>query len=163
MDFINIVHELKERNKYLELKLDEVCNKVKIMSRPKLYITSNADDIPPSNKVKAMAKEDIVELLEKDKRKCNVVISNLEEDGDNACNVNDESRVMSLVHDVLQPGDIGIVSAVRVTGIQQAIQRRTSRRFIVHLGSLNQQYNLPRQTRKLKVSEGYRIILLFQT
>ena len=83
------------------------------MSRPKLYITSNTDDIPPPNKVKAMAKEDVFVLLEKDKRKCNVVISNLEEDHDN-----DESRAKSLVHDVLQAGDIGIVSAVRVTGIQ---------------------------------------------
>ena len=36
-------------------------------------------------------------------------------------NVNDESRVESLVHDVLQAGDIEIVSAVRATGIQPAM------------------------------------------
>ena len=59
MNFIKIVNKLKELNKYLEPKLDEVCKKVKIMIRPK---------------VKAMVKEEVVELLEKDKRKCTVVI-----------------------------------------------------------------------------------------
>ena len=53
-----------------------------------------ADGIPPSNKVKVMVKEDVVELLEKDKRKCDVVISNLEEDHDTASDVNDESGVV---------------------------------------------------------------------
>ena len=66
-------------------------------------------------------KEEVVELLEKDKRKYNVVILNLEEDSDNASNVNYESRVRSLVHDVLTAGDIEIVYAVKVTGIQPAM------------------------------------------
>ena len=125
------------------------------MSRPKPCTPSNADDFSPSNKVRAMVKEEVVDLLEKDKRKCNIVISNLEEDLDNACNVNDESRVKSVVHDVLQAGDIEIVSAVRVTGIQLAMQRNTSHKLIVQLGSLNQNYKLFRLARKLKDIEGY--------
>ena len=36
-------------------------------------------------------------------------------------------KVKSLVHDVLQDGDIEIVSAVGVTGIQSVMQRHTSR------------------------------------
>ena len=70
-------HELKERNKYLDLKLHEVCKNVEIMIRPRPCTPSNIDDIPSSNKVKAMVKEEFVELLEKDKRKHNVVISHL--------------------------------------------------------------------------------------
>ena len=111
-----------------------------VKSRPKTCIPGNTDDIPPSNKVKAMVKEEVFELLEKDKRKCNVVISNLEVDRGNASNVNDESRAKPLVHAVLQAGDIEIVSAVRVTGIHPAMQSRTSNKLIVQLGSLNQKY-----------------------
>ena len=111
------------------------------MSRPKPCTPSNTDDIPPSNKVKAMVKEEVAELLEKDKRKCIVVISDLEVVRDNASNVNDESRVKSLVQDVLLAGDIQNVYAVRVTGIQSAMQRHASRKLIVQLGSLNQMYN----------------------
>ena len=155
MNFIKIAYELRVRNKYLELKFDDVCKKIEIMSRPKSCTPGNADDIPPSNKVKTMVKEEVVELLEKDKRKHNVVISNLEEDRDNASNVNDERRVRSLVHHVLQASDIEIVFAVRVTGIQPAMQRHTSRKLIVQLGSLNQRYKLLRLARKLKDSEGY--------
>ena len=123
MNFIKIVHELKDRNKYFELKLDEVCKKVEIMSSPIPCTPSNNDDIPTSHKVKSMVKEEVVELLKKDKRKCNVLILMLEEDRDNASNVNDESGVRSLVHDFLPAGDIEIVSAVRITGIQPAMQR----------------------------------------
>ena len=54
MNFTKIVHDFMERNKYLELKLDEVCKKVEIMSRPKPCTPSNADGITPSNKVTAM-------------------------------------------------------------------------------------------------------------
>ena len=77
-------------------------------------------------------------VLEKDKRKCNVVISNLKEDRDIASNVNDESRVMFLVHDVLQAGDIEIVSAVRVAGIQPTMQRHTSHKLIEPKEYVNQ-------------------------
>ena len=68
-------------------------------------------------------------------------------------NVNDESRGRSLVHDALQASDIEIVSAVRVTGIQPAIQRQRSRRLIVQLRSLHQKDKLLRLTRKLMDSE----------
>ena len=112
------------------------------MSRPKSCTTSNTDDIPPSNKVKAMVKEEVVELFEKDKRKCNVVTSNLEEDHDNSSNVNDESRAKSILHDILQAGDIEIASAVRATGIQPAMQRLISSKLIVQLDSLKQKYKL---------------------
>ena len=54
MNFVKIVHEIKERNKYLELKLVEVCKKVETMSRPKPCTPSNTDVIPLSSKVKAM-------------------------------------------------------------------------------------------------------------
>ena len=114
------------------------------MSRPKPCTLGNTDDIPPSNKVKAMVRADVVELLEKEKRKCNVVISYLEEDREYASNVNDESRVKFLVHDILHAGDIEIVSAVRVTGIQSVMQRHTSRNLIVQLVSLNQKNKLLR-------------------
>ena len=99
-----------------------------VKSRPKPCTPSNTDDIPLSNKVKAMVKEDVFVLLEKNKRKCNIVISNLEEDHDNANNVNDESSVKSLLHDVLQAGDIEIVSAVGATGIQHTAYQRTCNR-----------------------------------
>ena len=125
------------------------------MSRPKPCSPSNSDDIPPSNKVYAMVKEEVVELLENDKIKCNIFISNLEENRDNACNVNDESSVKSLVHDVLQAGDMEIVSAVRVTGIQPAMQIHANRKLIVQLGSLNQKYKLLRLARKLKDNDGF--------
>ena len=160
MNFMKIFLELKERKKYFELKLDDVCKKIDIMSRPKPCIPGNADDIPPSNKVTAMVKKEVDELLEKDKRKCNVVISNLEVDRDNASIVNDEIRVMFLVHDDLQAGDIEIVSAVRVTGIQSAMQRHTSRKLIVQLGSLNQKNKLLRLARKLKDSVGHRNVFI---
>ena len=80
----------------------------------------------------------------------------LEEDRSNAANVNDESKVMFLVHDVVQAGVIEIVSAVRVADIQSAIQRHASRKLIVQLGSLNQKYKLLRLARKLKDIEGHR-------
>ena len=51
--------------------------KSNFMSRPKSCTSSNTDDIPPSNKVKSTVKEEVVELLEKDKKQCNLVISNL--------------------------------------------------------------------------------------
>ena len=95
-----------------------------IKSRPKLCMLSNTDDVPASNKVQAMVKEEVAELLEKGKRKCNVVLSNLEEDCDIAGNVNDEQRVKSSVHDVLQAGDIVTVSTVRVAGIQSAMMKK---------------------------------------
>ena len=79
----------------MELKLDEVSKNAKIMSRPQLCTPSNTDDIPPSNKVRAMVKEEVVELLEKGKRRCNIFLKNMEEDSDNACNVNDKSKVFS--------------------------------------------------------------------
>ena len=56
------------------------------MSRAKSYAPSNTYDIPPLNKVKAIVKEEVVELLGKHKIKCGVVISTLEEDRDNASN-----------------------------------------------------------------------------
>ena len=58
----------------MELKLDQVCKKIEIMSTPKPCTLGNADDIPPLNKVKSMAKEDVVELLEKDMKKDSVII-----------------------------------------------------------------------------------------
>ena len=53
MNFIKASHERKERNKYLELKLDEVCKKVEIMTRPKPCTPRNTD-VVPSNKINAM-------------------------------------------------------------------------------------------------------------
>ena len=55
---------------------------------------SNTDNIPPSKNVKAMFKEEVVELLKKDNTKCNIVISNVEEDNENASNVNDKRIVV---------------------------------------------------------------------
>ena len=63
MNFMNIVHELMGRNMYLESKLDEVCEQIEIMSKPKPCTLSNTEDVPPSNKVKAIVKEEAVELL----------------------------------------------------------------------------------------------------
>ena len=57
------------------------------MSRTKPYAPNNTNDVSLSNKVKAMVKEEVVELLEKDLRKCYIVISNLEEDHDNASTI----------------------------------------------------------------------------
>ena len=62
MNFIEIVHELRKRNKYLELRRDEVCEKVEIMSRPR---PCNTEDIPPSNTVKAMIKEEVLKYRRK--------------------------------------------------------------------------------------------------
>ena len=93
-------------------------------------------------------------------RKCNVVVSNLKKDHSNASNVNDEIRVRCLDQGVLQAGDIEIVSAVRVTGIQSAMQRHKSCKLIIQLGSLDQKYKLFRLARKLKDSEGYRNVFI---
>ena len=72
----------------------------------------------------------------------------MKENRDNASNVNDECRAKFLVHDVLWAGDIEIVSAVRVTGIQSAMQRHSSREIVVQLGSLTQKHKLLRLARK---------------
>ena len=48
---------------YLVLKLNTVCKKLKIMSRPKSRTHSNTNDVSPSNKLKAMVKEEVAELL----------------------------------------------------------------------------------------------------
>ena len=56
INFVKIVHVLKERNKYLELKLDEVCKKSRNYGGPKPCAPSNTDNIPPSYRVKAMVK-----------------------------------------------------------------------------------------------------------
>ena len=52
MNFMKIVHDLREMNKYLELKFDEVCKKVEVMSRPKTCTPGNTDNIPPLTEVK---------------------------------------------------------------------------------------------------------------
>ena len=59
------------------------------MSRRKPCAPNDTYDVSLSNEIKANVKEEVIELLMKDKRTCNAVTSNMEEDRD----VNDESRV----------------------------------------------------------------------
>ena len=89
---------------YLKLKFDNVL-KLIIMSRHKSYTLSNTDDVLPLDKVNDMLEEEVVDLSAKDKRKCNIVISNLE-DHERVSKVNDDSRIKYLVHGVLQDSDI---------------------------------------------------------
>ena len=86
-----------------------------------------------------MVKEEVVELLKKDKT-CDIIICNLLEDHEIACNVNDQSRVRFLFHNVLPDSDMEIVSEVGVAGIQSVMQRYTSGKLSGQLGLLNQKY-----------------------
>ena len=142
----------------MELKLVEVCEKVKIMSRHKSSMPSKTDVFLLKIKLRLWSKRRLLNYLRKTKenvaslfhiwRKVEIML------------VMSMMKVRCLVHNVLEVGDIEIVSAVRIIDIQLTVQRQTSIKLIVQFGSLNPKYELLRLVRKLWKSEGYRNVFI---
>ena len=166
---MKLVNSVKEKNEILEGKLNKLHEQVSDLLSFKQSVQTKFKEMEDNveklssphtenntltSQINTTVRDEMFEVMEKEKRKLNVVISNYH----NSNELDDLGKAKHLIHNVLLANDIEVVSAYSTgTSFKTPQQQNITPlpKLIVKLSSLNQKHKLLRISKHLRDSSDF--------